>query len=645
MGRRKSPNAELLATWRDRVVRARKVRTDWEREYRVEEGERFFQGKQTSPTEGSRSLVLNHTWATIKAIRPNLFYANPKFFVRPQPGGARIAEDALARQAATAEAVLDAIGQRDQNLKRAGALATLQAFFRIGALKVIYEPKLVPNPNAGQPIMMTTATGEPILGPDQQPMPLRDPRSGQPLTEPEEILTDAAYRYDWVDAANMLLPDQGADPSRWTWLGEEIIVPLESAKEDRRFPAALRAKLKSNTATRRPHSDQPPVQSPDGSGEHDELLRYFEMYDLAGNRVAIWADGQSFEEFLVEGPTPEGIEGHPYALLLGWTPILGPDPLPWPLPHVHSWLPLQREYNVRREQITEGCRRAARKVFYDDTTFPEPEEAKKALESPKDLEAVRINDVNRPPVELKDVPLSGDIFRDIPLLQADWRILTGQTGARLADPDSNTATEATFVERSANLRDTDMQDGINDWLSEAGTKMFQLVQATLTVDLWVKLRGFSDSEFQEYVKRVYGIAPELLTYLPGLREIFRQRFGKEKWVSVTRESLEFQAEISVVPGSSRPRNLDVERAQWLSFLRIIGQFPQIALSRELLRETAGKFEYINERMLDELTALAEKMIQVNATQAGRTQGGENGGQPGGGDFLSSLAGALTAGRQ
>jgi hypothetical protein len=124
------------------------------------------------------------------------------------------------------------------------------------------------------------------------------------------------------------------------------------------------------------------------------------------------------------------------------------------------------------------------------------------------------------------------------------------------------------------------------------------------------------------------------------------RFGDEKWQMITREELTFQAEVTVAPGSMRPRNLDLERRNWFDLLKILGQFPQLALSRELLRETAAKFEGINDRMLDELTALAEKMVNIQSHVAGRGQGGD---QQGGGAG-SSTAGnpdlaALVAGMQ
>jgi hypothetical protein len=555
----------------------------------------------------------------------------------------------LERDAAIGESTLDAIGVQDNNLKRAGSLGVLQNYFRIGVLKTVYDPKMEPNPQAGEPIYEVGETGEPVLNEfTGMPEQMKDPGTGLPLFEPEEVITDEAYRYEWVDGVNMLLPDEGPDRSKWSWVGEEIVVSLEEAKADTRFTKNLRNRLVANESKSK-LKNVPPIRGDMASSE-DERFRYCELWDIKAKRVRALAEGQEFEDFLMDEPLPDGVEDHPYALLLGWTPILGPEPSPWPMPHIRPWLDIQREYNIRRQQITEGAKRSARKGVYDDSTFADADEAMKVLQSPGDMEFGKVTDVNRPPVMLEVPNLSADIWRDIPLLQADWRLVTGLSGSRLSDPDATTATEASFVERAGNLRDADMQDAVNDWLSEAGRKMLQRVRATLTMDMWIKLRGFSDSEFQQYVERVYGKEVMLgIQYLPGLKEIYRERFGQEKWQRVTRESLQFEADVSVVPGSSRPRNLEVERSQWIQFLQIIGQFPQLALSRELLRETAAKFEYISERMLDELTALAQQMVNINANQAGRSQGGANAGaMPAGGDgggMLGNLLASVTGGRQ
>jgi len=139
------------------LARAKEIREGWVRKYDVEQGERFFLGEQTD-LEGERSkLSLNRVAATLKTIRPNLFFQMPKFFVRPKPG--RRAPVA-SRIAASGEGVLEAIAQQDDNLEIAGGLAVTQAFFRLGCLKISYDPRMSMSPRSWS----RSSSASPIAG-------------------------------------------------------------------------------------------------------------------------------------------------------------------------------------------------------------------------------------------------------------------------------------------------------------------------------------------------------------------------------------------------------------------------------------------------------------------------------------------------
>ena len=140
---------ERLAKWKTRADRAEKVRRDWETQFEVERCERYFLGQQWDRSVKQPDLVLNHFLATIKVITPNLLFSQPKYFIRPRPGRVAPAGDL---RAAMGEGVLDFIGGQDQNLKRTAKLAVLQAFFRLGAMKTVYNPRLEPNPCQGEPM-------------------------------------------------------------------------------------------------------------------------------------------------------------------------------------------------------------------------------------------------------------------------------------------------------------------------------------------------------------------------------------------------------------------------------------------------------------------------------------------------------------
>ena len=635
---------ERLAKWKTRASRAERVRRDWEIHHEVERAELYFLGQQWDRGLRKTDLVLNHFLATLKGIKPNLMFGHPKFFVRPKPGRTSPAGEL---RAAMGEGVLEFIGTQDQNLKRSAKLAVLQAFFRIGVLKAVYDPHLEPNPRKGEPMYVTDEEGMPKHDAHDAPLLQYHPLTGEPVVEPDVVLRDELYRYVYVDARHLLLPDEGADSQRWTWIGEQVLMPLAEAKQDTRFPLTLRDQFVSNASAT---DERRGAYAYLKAVQEDEAFRYTEIYDHVGKRLIIWAEGQTFEDFLVDESLPPGIEDNPYSLLMLGEPITGPVPCPWPLPHTQCWLESQRDYNQTRQQISEGGKRSARKVVYDDGTFPDADEAVKFLQDPSDMGAAKVSDTMRPPVILPSPDVNPSLYKGAGMILTDWRIITGQTGARMADPNADTATEATFSERQANVRDADMQDLVTDWLAESGSKMLQLVSATLTLGLWVKMRGWSDREVMKYAERYLGIPPEQWTALiqtaPQLKTLLAAKFGDDKWQQVTREDLTFEAEVSVAAGSMRPRNLDLEKREWLEFLKIFGQFPQLALSRELMKVTASKYQSITEPMIDELMALGQKMVEIQNQVAGRNQGGtQNGGGAGSATAGAPDMAALLAGVQ
>jgi hypothetical protein len=614
-----NPDAEAIYKRQVRLIhKARKYRKDWERQYKVKECEKFYLGDQ-GLEDGVR--VLNHFLATIRVTQPNLLYENPKFLARSVPGKKPVEE----RLASIAESVLDVVAKQDDNLANAAGLGLLQNFFRIAVLKVVYDPKLEPNPSAGEPIFQHDPAGDVMIDREMgTPMPEIDPATGQPLVEPDFIMSDEVYRWEWVDSRRMLLPDEGPDQSKWCWIGEEVVVTLEDAKEDERFDPTLRLLLKSNETRHNKEEGKASGyhSNEDEADPEDEMLRYVECYDTKKKHWYCIAEGQDFHEPLLDAPLQDGIEDHPYAIMPGWFPIVGPEPSSWPLPFTNPWLDVQSEYNIRRNQMMNAAKRSARKVLHYPGTFESREEAIKSLQSSTDMEAVLCQNPNEKPEVLADPSSTPDIAIDAGLLLSDYRFITGQTAAKSGDTGANTATEASFMERASNLRDAELQKAVNKWLKTAGKKMWQLIKNTLTLDLWITLRGMNDKEVGLYFERTYGLPAQMMEMVPNLKQMMIAQHGQERPLKVDRETLNFQVDIDVVPGSTRPRTLAAEKAEFLEFLQIIAQAPQLLMSRALLEEMAKKYEFINASTIEELQLLAQTMMMVNQQTAGR--GGEGG---------------------
>ena len=669
--------AERLQQWRARIDQGIQVRKTWEEEYRVRQLEEAYLGRQGYEAHVRDATWFNQFFATIRVQIPGLFFQAPSFRVRATGGATG---QGTRREAMLLEALLQQVAAEEDNLQNDGQLALLQSFFRVGCLKVCYDPQLEKNPAAGEPLtvpmlgqemaaqqavdlmhqLAAEASHAPAMpspsgaspaspasstpgaspGPGVSPAPgppspmvrtLLD-ETGMPLTEPDEILSDEIYTWDWVDARKLIFPLQGPNRRRWTWIAEEVDVTLDEARACSQFPKALRAQLVANarvgdsgSGNEAQQASPPPTDPGNPVGLERERFRYVEIWDREQKRLMAYAAGQpwSDERFLIDEPYPDGIDDDPYALL-SFLPIVGPEPSPWPMPYTWNWLPLQEEYNDVRRQLTNGAKRAARKLLYDQHTFPDAEEARKALGSSVDMEAVEITDLGRPPVMLQENPINLDITRSTQALQYDWRVITGSPGTRLSgSSDSKTATEATYTERAANLRDSDEQAAVMTWMASAGQKMLQRMRQTLTLDRMVRMRGYSDHEFasmlhspafQQLLIQLYGpelgqAMPALLPLFPALQERFRRQFGQERVFAVSREHLQFDADVTVIPMSMGVRTLDAERQSWMQFLGLLSQSPLLMQSPALLRITASMFPYIDEDVIEELLLIGQQQVQ------------------------------------
>src|SRR5919108_188165 len=140
--------------------------------------------------------------------------------------------------------------------------------------------------------------------------------------------------------------------------------------------------------------------------------------------------------------------------------------------------------------------------------------------------------------------------------------------------------EATLIGQASTLRESDLRGLVERWLGLAGAKMLQLVRQTLTLDLWVQLKGFSDSEFQAFLTSAGAQAMLHLQYGPEmaqqmtqalqtnvlLQQRFRERYGQVRPFRVTREQLQCEADVQVLPASARP----LQQAQLLRLVGILG---------------------------------------------------------------------------
>ncbi|MGI9298586.1 MAG: hypothetical protein ACR2QC_11925 [Gammaproteobacteria bacterium] len=613
---------DRLKRWQSRADTARKLRKSWETDYHVRELERMWLGKQEIDRDDQQQFWLNHFFATVQTLRPSLLSRSTSFVVKPK-SGRRQPFGTLESQ--TMEGVLKSIGEQDDNLFNDASLALAQAFFRMGVLKVVYDPVMEDNPRAGEPLRDERLLDEELDDAGRQDDVEPVEGGDNDNVEPDEVVSDEIYRFEWVDAARMLLPDAGPNRRKWPWIGEEITVTLSEAKKDERF--RHRSQLVANTKPEDEQDSEVPLAE---IGEDDEidLFTYTEMYDIENKKFVAFATGQDFDDFLIDDDFQEGIEDDPYSILR-FLLITGPKPMPWPKPMTYDWMPMQEQYNILRESQVNSAKRAARKFLYEESTFPDEEEIDK-FTSNADMQGVTITDANRPPIMFGESSQNPDVARNIPFLMNDWRVVTGASGTRLGDPDAQTATEAVLIEQSSSLRDSESRMQVDKWVASAGKKMLQLVKQTLTLSIWVELRGFSDDEFREFLQRPavatmlalqFGQqnVPAIIAALevnPRLQQRFRERFADMKPLQVSRSQLQFEADVEVKPSTARP----LQQAQLLRLASVMG--PLVFTSPTFLEELLASFDLPQgDRIAEEL------MMTVRQFQQGQQQGDQGGGSP------------------
>jgi len=673
VGRKDGDSLSEYRKWQRRIAAAQDARKAWEEKFHVEKLEKFFLGEQWDDAVSRDSaLVLNHFAAAIDTDLPNLFYQDPKWFVRPTPRS----EPGVELRARAAEAILETVARQDQNLKQAGTLAVMQSYFRLGCIEAVYDPKFVDNPEAGQPIWQKGPDGSPLRYPETLPQPppvgpmpgmqsalpppspIPHPMAGQnipavgsdgkPLLQPNRYLSDDTFRFEWVDAALLLLDDEmGPDRAKWRWIGKEVLMPLEEAKEEPKFNDNKKLLVATEFKKKKGDQSASGKQFPGGKESDEGFVRLFVCYDIRERKTYILADAQPFNDFLYDDDTTPGLEDHPFSIL-SYIPITGPDPSAWPKPPTTDWIQPQEDYNKSRYLIREHVERGLPKEVYDESTFPDEGEILKYTKGAV-YGLAKVQNTTKPPMPIQKAGMNDALVRVIPLLQTEWRIITGQTGARLAAPEGGTATEASFVEKSGNLRDMKKQDCINDWLATAGWKMLKLLRKNMNFRMWVKMRGLTNKDVDQWLI-AHGFQPAVVQQTPQLHELIVKLLGNEKWDQVSQEELDFDAEVLVVPGSARARNLEVERKQWVDFLGVLGAAPQLMMSPALVRATMEKFETVDETLIDEVVALSKQMLQAKMGVAGHAGPGGNGGtppgaQPGGAGIAGSAIASLLGGTQ
>jgi hypothetical protein len=596
MARYAKKESDEQTKWDDKIERAKKVRKNWEERFKVDLCVDYFEGMQNPGYPDEEWLTINKFYSNLKTKLPGLYRTDPYFYVRPKrsytPDPTLIAE--YEYKAKTRQSMLNYY-KGEQKLKSKARLCIQDAQFAYGVLKSHYSADVKENPDAGKPIYLEQDEPEGMIGKlgemvaPKPPVQLYDDDGETPLVEPDFIPVHERYNWTRIHPKDFLF-DEDAGPleDTWTWRAQRIVMPMKEAKKDKRFnQAAIKSideKGGSEDKEQKIREERKKGSEVSGRGDEDHAgskkdakkekqLIYWEIYLIKENRWLCIAEGAKIP-LISEEPSPEGVDGDPFSYLT----FTMRDDSPYPIPPMSQGLDLQKEFNLTRSRLMVHRKRFNRKYEVLDSVASDDGELSK-LESGEDGTVIR-------------VPMLGAIgpIKDAPLDQqttyAEFNILAreinealgGVTDEARGIATADSATQAGIMESHFDVREGDDVALVIDFIQEAAKKFDQLIQANISKDEAVYITG-PEGEFWWQVKE----------------EDYEEILG--------------EYEYTVNVGATLPNLPQVERSSWMAFLGILGQFPQLAMSKRLLQKTAEMHHLEDKSMVDEIHKIFQQMMQ------------------------------------
>lgn len=582
---------EKVKKWLQKITDAKTVKENWRKEFRIALAYDYRDGKQrpSDALEGEW-ITINKFYAMLLAELPTLYSVDPYFYIKVAKSYSVNPMDvALFEARAKVRTSMLNYLKRELKLKPKVRLCVLDAYFQFGVEKQYFHADMIDNPDAGKP--MKSENEEDLFDPD----------TNEPIKEPRELPANQAYKTVRVHPDDFLFDgDAGPLEDDWSWLAQKVVRPLEDVKKDKRYNSEARSNVRP-TEVYKDEVDKDKKRRQKGLATAQQEVQpenvvLWEIYDLKSNQWLVVSEGLETDYMIDPGPLTKGTEKHPYAILrLG----LLRDNSPYPVPPATQWIDPQREYCNLRSKIMTHRKRFNRKYEMVDSAFDDADSAASKLETGGDGTVLRRNSAwpSQAVFPIQDAQLDQNHIQEAIMLRNDFEDLATGANQQGYGAGVDSATEAGIIEKRVTMREGDRLSIVMEFVTDIGMKIDQLVKANITRDQAVKVSG-PQGEIWELVR-------------------------ENDYADIDGEY-----EYTVNVGATTPQLPEVERAQWISFLSLLGNAPQLMMSRTLLKRSAEMHHIEDENLVNELHKIGQQMMQMQAQAASAKAAGKAGSTPG-----------------
>lgn len=573
--------------WKSEIPAAEKYRDERANVFECDTLEKYYEGRQWKSLrdDSHRLYVINKIYENVQIKIDDFIPQFPHFLVQPRAGNSDYNQEFAIQAAQLDQDILNSIiGDDFEHFKEELGDAYRDSFFRFGIVEVGYSADWILNPNAPKPLLESDT--------DKDARYANTGQRPKRVNEPKELPVNERVYYKHIPAKKFVIG--GLDHkylNQCTWCGY-----YEYAHKDDilAIPGLMNFKKLSRYMG---VGDTPGMMDKDKNKPKGDYYKVWHLWhNKAGLRIIfLWDCGVTIYQ-----------RPFKFLNLYDYRPDhrLIEDSF-YPIPPVFHWISPQDEINECREQLRNHRRRFNRKFQYVTGAVDDAEIEK--FEVGGDGILIKINRPNAIQA-IVDPPLGVALDKAVAGSSLDINELAGVTANARGLADRTTATEADYINTRMTIRENAERARISQWIGSIGRGSLKTIKANFALGTWAHLSSDAGEELMGVVQA----NPKLY-----------------QWVSASEFASDYDFRVSVDITSLSPAAREIEKKNYIDFLTLVTQFPQIAMSPTLIRETAYRCGYRNEKVIKEMQnmALLVQMGQMAGIQQSM-QGGQFGQQQG-----------------
>lgn len=588
----------ITSPWTNRIKNANDYYNTWANRFRCETLENYYEGFQWRLANGQlpeglgirRPYTVNLVYATIRRKIANITYSYPEFYLDPIPGSMDWNQDFAVRSAQIKQAAINTVISNPRlEFVEDIRLAALDSFFRFAVIETGFGVDFR-NPN--KPKMYLKSHDNPELDDSKDRIISNEPPRAEETLYTKWI-SAKRFRVSMADDVKLRNCD---------WCGYYAFVPKEVLLNTPEFdlPKDLKDSYYSvDIADARAYfgdtSYSPTII--ESMLKRGSLCKVWHIWDNVSGQRLLLLDGE-FQELYAEPFERIPLETHRFDISLkGW----------YPIPPVFQWLSSQDEINESREQFRKYRRRSTRK--FEVTKGDHDVDELEKLKTDEDGEVITTKRKDgTPSVRPIQNPDANFAMKDgLTQAKEDFDTIAAIPVSTGHYSDRQTATATKKLAADQAIVESSEQIDFSRFIAAIGREMLLQMGENLPYGLWVK---FTLDE-----------GPDVMSEIQANRDVYEFIASEQ-----LNDGYDFTIRVSIKDAT--PAQMDAEKVKYIEFLSLVSAYPQVAMDADLIRETAYRCGYKNEKIIRKMQqmSLLLMMEKANAAQVSlASQGLQNGG--------------------